>query len=335
MRLILATLLLLTALPLRAEEALPQTPIAAAVQKTSLYSEHRWGHFSKDRADKIPTGSGHTFAPTKSILKSHEMYAVGLDTGLDTVLRDTKLNFKPVNRDARIEAPKFSYANVVGFREPLVSLLAASTKSEEVGFENRRITRYTPWVVVNTLVDSEKTLKANVDKAKTQFEDDPNHSFIREEKLTPLMSYPEQWGVKRYFDTNDYDKALKGQTELEGMGAMFRVADDLMDNALTNTWEEALLQKFGDNRKATREWLSKNISKTAADNPEKNGMAESATKFVMTGRLPGFLNDWGAQMLLPQGRKPSEPAPEAGAAPPPADIDIEEMKRRLKRSAPN
>jgi hypothetical protein len=82
------------------------------------------------------------------------------------------------------------------------------------------------------------------------------------------------------------------------------------DNMLLNTWLQAMQTKFGDDADAMHEWLTKNISKTAADSP-KEGMAESFAYYAGHGQLPGFLDVWGRHMIFKSGMKANPPAEEA------------------------
>lgn len=166
-------------------------------------------------------------------------------------------------------------------------------------------TRYRPYLVVNTLVDPEKNLEDNIAKAegKTDVE------------VRAMMGLPDVEAVRNYQAshkgrTDAYADALKLKGEFKGMVEMALIGNRLADNVLLNTWLEAMQTKFGDDVDAMHEWLTKNISAAAAESPE-GGMAELAAYYAYHGHLPGFLDVWGRNMILPSEKTPNPPVREA------------------------
>ena len=264
----------------------------------------------------IPKGTGKTFIRPENITHAHEAYAVGIEYGV--YHSGTKVNLLDAYPKVKRQAAVVTYADVPGSKSAMVAVVSEEEKTWQEkdyhwrqGPQGENRSYYTPgatksltstrtFIVVNTLVDLEKSLMENVDKTEGKTD-------VETRSMMSLSNYA---GVKEYRRTQDIDKALHVKGVLAGRHQIAMVYNSFADNALLNTWVQAMQDRFGDDADAMDEWLTKNISKAAANSP-KEGMAESFAYYANNLQLPGFLDAWGRHMIIKSGMKPNPPVKEA------------------------
>lgn len=251
----------------------------------------------------VPKGTGQTYMRPKNVTPAHEAYAQGIEHGVyfDNTKASSFDQFPKVHR----LPPLVTFADMPGSKSAMVCAVDAErTTSLESNLrfrgrgrdlhreavpELKSKTSTRVFMVVNTLVDPEKSLMENYEKAKGK----------TELEMRSMMGLAHYEGVLEYRKKQDIDAALKRRGVIAGRIQMAKVYNSFSDNALLNTWLQAMQTRFGDDADAMHEWLTKNISATAADSPEE-GMAESFAYETSYGQLPGFLNVWGKYMLSPR-----------------------------------